>query len=84
MGTVCHSLNSMLRTQQLANCFGILPFSCDVPSNPNIRFAKILSIAADENSAHVQWFHHGQQTILGDFAHPQEVHHQTYSFVHSL
>ena len=37
------------------------------------RFGKVLSLRADDHKAHVQWFQHGYQTVMGEVAHPQEL-----------
>lgn len=38
------------------------------------RFGRILSIRINDKTAHVQWFHHGCQTILQELANPQELY----------
>lgn len=39
----------------------------------NFRFAKIIYIMAETQQVHIQWFNHGSQMILKEFAHPQEL-----------
>ncbi|KDR85517.1 hypothetical protein GALMADRAFT_218616 [Galerina marginata CBS 339.88] len=36
-------------------------------------FARIMYIIIDSQKVHLQWFHHGSQTIMSELAHPQEL-----------
>ena len=41
--------------------------------HPQYRFARILYIIIESQTAHVQWFNHGCNTIMEELAHPQEL-----------
>ncbi|THV06517.1 S-adenosyl-L-methionine-dependent methyltransferase [Dendrothele bispora CBS 962.96] len=55
----------------------MLPHLSDIPEDASIAdyfwFGKIIFIDITSEIAHIQWFNHGSQIVLGELAHPQEL-----------
>lgn len=38
------------------------------------RFARIISLSAEDALAHLRWFEHGAYTVMEEFANPQQLY----------